>query len=137
MTSPFFGFDNAILTFQVADGTHTTNAIGNRIPNTRPVEILALLKVTQSQSTLLRYANEIEQFAGADGYADVLEGYLVDPTTYPDGVEFLAVGDISIKMLINRVETGKFKLLPVLQSPYFVATGIDLITPILGIFRRN
>lgn len=32
---------------------------------------------------------------------------------------------------------GVFDLLPVLQSPYVVAMGIDSITPIRGIFRRN
>lgn len=137
MTSPFSGFDNAILTFQVADGTYTTNAVGNRSLNYQPLTIKAVLKPTTDTGTVNRYAQEIQQFAGADGHAVLLEGCLVEPQIYPQGVEFLMEGDIEITVAIGKAETGRFKLLPIVQSPYVVAMGIDLITPIRGIFRKN
>ena len=137
MSSPFSGFDNTKLTFQVADGTYTTNAVGNRSLNTKPEIIKAVLKPTTDYSTVSRYASEIQQFAGADGHAVLLEGYLVEPQTYPQGVEFLMDADIEITVVIGKPETGRFKLLPVVQSPYVVAMKIDAITPIRGIFRRN
>ncbi|MFN6572408.1 hypothetical protein [Dendronalium sp. ChiSLP03b] len=137
MTSPFSGFENSVLTFQVADGTYTTNAVGNRSLNYEALTIKAVLKPTTDTGTVNRYAQEIQQFAGADGHAVLLEGYLVEPQTYPQGVEFLAEADIEITVAISKPETGRLKLLPVVQSPYVVAMGIDLITPIRGIFRRN
>ncbi|QLE42218.1 hypothetical protein FD723_18535 [Nostoc sp. C052] len=137
MTSPFSGFENTTLTFQVADGTYTTNAAGNRSLNYQSIVIKAVLKPTADTSTVNRYANEIQQFAGADGHATLLEGYLVEPQVYPQGVEFLMEADIEINVAINKPETGRFKLLPVVQSPYVVAMAIDAITPIRGVFRRN
>lgn len=136
MTSPFSGFDNTTLTFQVADGTYTTNAVGNRSFNTKPQIIKAVLKPTTNTSAVNQYASEIQQFAGADGHAALLEGYLVEPQIYPQGIEFLMEADIEIEVAIGKREAGKFKLLPVVQSPYVVAMGIDAITPIRGIFRR-
>jgi archaellum component FlaF (FlaF/FlaG flagellin family) len=137
MTSPFSGFDNSTLTFKVADGTYITNAVGNRSLNTKPEIIKAVLKPATDTSTVNRYANEIQQFAGADGHAVLLEGYLVEPQVYPQGIEFLMEADIEITVVINKPETGRIKLLPVVQSPYVVAMGIDAITPIRGVFRRN
>jgi hypothetical protein len=137
MTSPFSGFENTKLTFQVADGTYTTNAVGNRSLNYQSLIVKAVLKPTTDTSTVNRYANEIQQFAGADGHAVLLEGYLVEPQVYPQGVEFLMEADIEIAVAIGKPETGRFKLLPVVQSPYVVAMGIDAITPIRGVFRRN
>lgn len=135
MTSPFAGFDNAILTFKVSDGTFTINALGNRIPNVINAIIKAVLKESTSTSDVTKYAQEIQQFAGADGRARLLEGYLVDPLTYPDGVKFLAEADIVIATSLGVEETGRFKLLPILQSPYVVASNIGFITPIKGIIR--
>ncbi|MHC5824492.1 MAG: hypothetical protein ACYT04_53800 [Nostoc sp.] len=137
MTSPFSGFENTTLTFQIADGTYTINAIGNRSANYQPLIIIAVLKPTTDYSTVSRYADEIQQFAGADGHAVLLEGYLVEPQVYPKGVEFLMEADIQITVAIGKPETGRFKLLPMVQSPYVVAMAIDLITPIRGVFRRN
>ncbi|MEH2393875.1 MAG: hypothetical protein V7K21_20150 [Nostoc sp.] len=137
MSSPFLGFDNTILTFQVADGTYSINAVGNRSLNYQPITIKSVLKPTTDYSTVSRYADEIQQFAGADGHAVLLEGYLVEPQVYPQGVKFLMEADIEITMAKGIPETGRFKLLPVVQSPYVVAMGIDAITPIRGIFRRN
>ena len=135
--SPFSGFDNTILTFQIADGIYTINAVGNRSPNYQPLVIKALLKPPTDYSTISRYADEIQQFAGADGHAVLLEGYLVEPQVYPQGIEFLMEADIEITVASGKPETGRFKLLPVVQSPYVVAMGIDAITPIRGIFRRS
>lgn len=137
MTSPFSGFENTTLTFQVADRTYTTNAVGNRSLNYQSLIIKAVLKPPTEYSTISRYAEEIQQFAGADGHATLLEGYLVEPQVYPQGVEFLMEADIEITVAIGKPETGRFKLLPVVQSPYVVAMGIDAITPIRGVFRRN
>jgi hypothetical protein len=137
MTSPFIGFDNAVLTFSVSDGTFTINSVGNRTPGSKTEIIKAVLKEVQNRGTVSRYADEIQQFAGADGRARLMEGYLVSPTTYPPNIKFLAEADAEITVILGRTETGRFKLLPVTQSPYVVALGIDLIEPIIGIFRSN
>jgi hypothetical protein len=137
MTSPFIGFDNAVLTFSVSDGTFTINSVGNRTPGSKAEIIKAVLKEVQNRGTVSRYADEIQQFAGADGRARLMEGYLVSPTTYPPNIKFLAEADAEITVVLGRTETGRFKLLPVAQSPYVVALGIDLIEPIIGIFRSN
>ncbi|MFB2768579.1 hypothetical protein ACE1AT_04710 [Pelatocladus sp. BLCC-F211] len=137
MTSPFLGFENATLAFAVADGTYTINSVGNRIPSTTTEIIKAVLKPATDASTVERYAKEIQQFAGADGYATLLEGYLVEPKTYPQSVEFLMESDIVLSTSLGKTDEGRFKLLPVVQSPYVVAMGIDLITPIKGVFRRS
>jgi hypothetical protein len=137
MTSPFAGFENTTLTFKVADGTSTVNAVGNRSVNYRSEIIKCVLKQTTDAGAVRQYAQEIQQFAGADGHAMLLEGYLVEPLTYPQGVEFLGEADIEITMVIGKPETGRFKLLPVVQSPYVAALNIEIITLIRGIFRRG
>ncbi len=136
MTSPFTGFDNATITFKVSDGTYTINSVGNRKLNTIDAIIKAVLKPA-SYSTVQTYTKEIQEFAGADGHAVLMEGYLVSPQVYPEGVSFLMEADATIGTSLEKLEAGRFKLLPIVQSPYVVAMGIDLITPIRGIFRRN
>jgi hypothetical protein len=139
--SPFKGFENATITFQVTDRTYKNNAVGNRIANTRLVTIKALLKPTIDTSSVSRYAKEIAQFAGADSYAFLLEGYLVEPEVYPSEIRFLMEADIILKDVISttgiHAETGRFKLLPVIQSPFLIASQITSVTPIKGIFRKN
>ncbi|MBD2771141.1 hypothetical protein [Iningainema tapete] len=134
MTSPFLGFENARITFDVPDGTHTINEVGNVIANTKNKTISAVLKESKDSD---KYIEEIQQFAGADGYAILLEGYLVEPQTYPPGVQFLMEGEAEIQLVLGMTEPGRFKLMPAVQSPYVHLVGIDLITPIKGIFRRN
>lgn len=137
MTSPFNGFENATIAFKISDGTYIINSVGNRKLNTIDAIIKAVLKPVMSYSTVQTYAKEIQEFAGADGHAVLMEGYLVSPQVYPEGVSFLMEADAVIGTSLDKSETGRFKLLPIVQSPYVVAMGIDLITPIRGIFRRN
>ncbi len=137
MTSPFAPYQNSKLIFKVADGTYSTNAVGNPVPNTQDLTIFALLK--ESVGATSRYSEEVQKFAGVDGFASLLEGYLVEPKTYPPSLHFLQEGEAKIKGAIaslgDKEVTGRFKLLPVVQSPYVVALKVDLITPIKGIFR--
>lgn len=136
MTSPFIGFDNAVLTFKVSDGTFTTNSVGNRTSGSKLTIIKAVLKEAQDRGAVSRYADEIQQFAGADGRARLMEGYLVEPQVYPPSIKFLAEADAEITVVLGRTEIGRFKLLPIAQSPYVTALKIDLIEPIMGIFRH-
>ena len=131
--SPFKGFENAEIIFQVQEGDYLVNAVGNPIASTKEVKIIALLKESKSSSS--KYAEEILNFAGVDGYVYLLEGYLVEPTTYPKELQFMMEGEAEITVSTNMPKNGRFKLLPVVQSPYSVATGIDIVTPIKGLFR--
>ncbi|BDA74372.1 hypothetical protein CAL7716_085380 [Calothrix sp. PCC 7716] len=137
MTSPFAQFKNAELLFKVPDGTYTTNSAGNRISGTKILKIEALLKQSKDKGDLAKYAKDIEAFAGADSYAFLLEGYLVAPTIYPTELEFLTEADATVTLLAGLPKQGRFKLLPVVDSPYLIATEINLTTPIKGIFRVN
>jgi len=135
--SPFAPFANATLTFQIADGTSTINSVGNYQTNTVPLIITAVLKPSINSSEVQTYAQEIDQFVGADASAALFDGYLVDPLVYPSGLKFLSEADASIIVSGGFTQEGRFKLLPVVQSPFVVAIGIQIITPIRGIFRRN
>ncbi len=136
MASPFKGFENSTITFKVSDGTYITNSVGNRRLDTVDLIIKAVLKPAY-YTIVQSYTKEIQQFAGVDSHAVLLEGYLVDPQTYPSEVQFLAEADATIKTAKGKEETGRFKLLPIVQSPYVIGVKIDIITPIRGIFRRS
>lgn len=135
MTSPFAQFKNAELIFKVPDGTYTTNSAGNRVSGAKSLKIEALLKQSKDKGDLAKYAKDIEAFAGADSYAFLLEGYLVEPMVYPSELEFLTEADAAVTLIAGLPKLGKFKLLPVIDSPYLVTSGINLTTPIKGIFR--
>lgn len=130
--SPFKGFENAEITFQVPSGDYLVNAVGNAIASTKEVKLVALLKQAKNSG---QYAEEMQNFAGADGYVYLLEGYLVEPTIYPEEVQFYMEGEAKIALSINMPKKGIFKLLPIIQSPYLVAASIDIVTPIKGLFR--
>ena len=71
MPSTFSGFDNTTLTFQVADGTYTTNAAGNRSLNTTRETIKALLKFSghSSNNNMLKFFQDHFFKANASDYA--------------------------------------------------------------------
>lgn len=131
--SPFKGFENAKITFRVASGDYSINSVGNPTASTKEVTIVALLKESKGSSS--KYTDEIQNFAGVDGYVFLLEGYLIEPTNYPEEIQFMMEGEAQITLSINMPRKGKFKLLPVIQSPYLVAASVDLVTPIKGLFR--
>jgi hypothetical protein len=142
VTSPFSQFANSEITFQVADSSsYSINAVGNAIASTRELTITALLKESQNFGTLNQYASEIQKLGGVEGRVSLLKGYLVEPTTYPVQLQFMMEGLAKIKGILRQAGSdeviGKFKLLPIIQSPYLVATTIDIVTPIQGIFRVN
>jgi hypothetical protein len=139
MPSPFSGSENAVLTFQIpVAGSATTNAVGNRKASEKEsVIIKALLKQDNDPSSVNTYAKEMQQLAGADGFAVLLKGYLVEPTTYPNSIKFLSECDAEVTFGIGKVEKGRFKLLPEVQSPFLVSANIDIVTKIRGIFRKN
>lgn len=131
--SPFKSFENAEIIFQVTDGNYLVNAVGNPIASTKEVKIIALLK--QSKSFNSQYAQEIQNFAGADGYVFLLEGYLIEPMVYPEEMQFMMEGEAKIALSPGMSKDGRFKLLPIIQSPYLVASNVDIVTPIKGLFR--
>ncbi|MBW4598912.1 MAG: hypothetical protein KME29_04690 [Calothrix sp. FI2-JRJ7] len=137
MTSPFVDFKNAALVFNVPDGSYTVNSAGNRVANSRALKIEALLKLSKDKGDLTKYSKDVEAYAGADGYAFLLEGYLVEPLTYPSEINFLMEGDAEITLTIGQPKIGRFKLLPLIDSPYLIGAGVEIVTAIKGIFRVN
>jgi hypothetical protein len=137
LTSPLHGFDNAILTFKVSDGNYTTNEVGNAIASTKDLVIKALLKEAKNPGTISRYSDEIQKFGGVDGYVFFLEGYLVEPLTYPKEVQFMMECDAEIELSLGSIKSGRFKLLPLIQSPYLIGAEVNIVTPVKGLFRIN
>ena len=147
MASPFAPYANATLTFPVNNGSSVLNDDGNVVQGTTNVTMEVILKLhNNSRNTTLTYAAEIQKYAGTDSEALLLSGFLVDPMVWPPEVPNLGEGAITMRtslatavsgVIQNRVESGLFKLLPVYQTPYVSALKIDLITPIIGIWRTH
>lgn len=130
MPSPFLGFDNATLIFQIPTGTYAINSTGGRTPVTAPVSIRALLKP-------VRDVAQIQYYLGADQTSELMRGYLVEPMSLPAGLHLPADGVAEIEIAIGVVAKGSFKMLPCTASPYLVGAGIDLVNRIQGVFKRN
>jgi hypothetical protein len=138
--SPFLRFVNSEIKFEVASGEYTLNSVGNKVAKTKVIEILAVLKLAADSSSVSRFshhAQELQNLKGSDGQAFLLEGFLVKPQIYPPEIHFLMEGEAFIKNVLPEVDSGRFKLLPVIQSPYLLASGVNLTTPIKGILRIN
>lgn len=130
MTSPFTTFANATLVFQLPTGVVTVNSVGNRVVETGPVEIKAMLKP-------VRDAAEVNYYVGDDATAELMSGYLVDPTSLPDNLHPPVEGKAEVITALGRTESGDFKLMPRSQSPYIQGVGIGFLNKVYGIFRRG
>lgn len=128
--SPFEGFDNAVLHFQVPTGTYTTNALGNRVPQYSNITIRAVLRT-------VRNIAQIQYYLGADEAAELMQGYLVDPLNLSDNLHAPVEGEAEIKIATGIIESGTFRLLPEIQSPYLVGTRINMVNKITGIFKKS
>lgn len=127
MTSSFKVFTNATLVFQVPNGIVTKNAMGNRVVQTAPVEIKAMLRP-------VRDAAQINYYVGDDETAELMTGYVTEPLP-PPSLHPPVEGKAMVKTAVGVIRNGSFKLLPNSQSPYLVGLKIDTLTKILGVFR--
>lgn len=100
------------------------------MPVTAPVKIRALLKP-------VRDVAQIQYYLGADQTSDLMRGYLVEPMTLPAGLRPPTEGRAEIEVAIGVVAKGTFKILPLVQSPYLIGAGIDLVNKIQGVFKRD
>jgi len=130
MPSPFSPFQNAILTFQVPTNIVTTNAVGNRVVQTTPVEILAMLKPVKN-------AAEVQRYLGDDSSAELMKGYLIEPLQLPANLHPPVEGTATIITALGITETGTFELQPLSQSPYLTGVKVDFLNKVVGIFRRG
>lgn len=130
MSSPFKSFENAVLIFQVPTGNVTTNSVGNRVVETGPVELKAMLKPVKD-------AAEVQFYVGDDETSELMSGYLTEPTVLPASVHPPIEGTCEVKTAIGVTRTGHFKLLPHTNNPYLVSLNIAFLSKIIGIFRRD
>lgn len=133
MRSPFLDFENATLVFEVPGGTPTINAVGNLVSSTTSVTLRALLNPTRPTSA---EQVEINNYAGADGQATMMAGYLIDPSDLPLSLATPCEGTAKILIASSNIVQGKFKLLPIIQSPYIIGLKISQLTKIRGFFKQ-
>ena len=130
MPSPFTAFTNATITFKLPTGVVSTNNLGNRVIETSLIVVKAMLKPVKDSAT-------VNYYLGDDDSAELMSGYLTEPTTLPTYLKPPTEGAIVISTAVGRSEAGTFKLLPRSQSPILSSLNIDSLTKIIGIFRRG
>ena len=79
----------------------------------------------------------VQYYLGQDDTASLMEGYLIDPLLLPAGVHPPIEGLATITTNIGIVETGKIKLIPLIQNPFLLANKMDYLTKIRAIFTRD
>jgi hypothetical protein len=134
MSSPFLSVANAKLTFRVSGDSLEVDAWGNIVPVEETVTIVALLQEAKKTGISLpdRYRKE-----GLDINAKILEGFLVEPLELPLAIRPPCTGYAEIRLATNRLELGKFEMVPVSQNPFVVSAGVKDVTKILIIFMME
>jgi hypothetical protein len=104
---------------------------GNVTPVEDTLTLVALLQEAKKSGVSLpdRYRKE-----GLDINAKILEGFLVDPLELPLSIRPPCTGYAEIQLATNRVELGKFEMVPVSQNPFVVSAGVKDVTKIIVIF---
>lgn len=129
--SPFTKFANAELVFPVEGKKVETDPItGNEIPKPESVKVTALLEPSQKTAS-----NKVIEQVGANRAVELLEGYLVNPLELPVGIVpgMKANATLTVSKSVKR--QGKVMLLPpVVNDPYAVGAGIDVINQITVAF---
>ena len=128
--SPFTPYVNAILNFNVPVMVKSSDRVGNRSMQDQIITLKAVLKPQESDAVTLQY------YIGDDVTATLLEGYLVQPPVMPNLLKPPFDGNATITTASGRVESGRFKILPSIVSPYLVALNLNLVNKIRGIFTR-
>lgn len=129
MASPFPA--NAVLVFQVSDGTMTTDPkTGNKKPGTEAIELKAYLNSDSRPRGLF--------YPGLDEAEEPLRGYIVEApdgsSNLPSGIGHLSKGQVTITdPVTGATKSGIFTLYRGTPSPFGVeaATGAK----ISGVFR--
>lgn len=130
MVSPFAGFANATLTFNLPTGVVTSNAMGNRVVQTSPSAFTAMLSPVKD-------TGEVNHYLGDDDVSELMRGYLIEPLRFPVTLTAPIEGSATVETIIGTFKTGTFKLLPRSQSPYLTGLKIDFLTSIFGVFKRG
>lgn len=134
MSSPFLSVANAKLTFKVSGSNLVEDSRGNVVPVTETITLVALLQEAKKTGVSLpdRYRKE-----GLDINAKTLEGFLVEPLELPLSIRPPCTGYAEIRLATNRIELGKFEMVPVSQNPFVVSAGVKDVTKILIIFMME
>ena len=130
MSSPFVAFANATITFKVPTGIVSVNSVGNRVIETSLIVVKAMLKPVRDMA-------ELNYYIGDDDSAELMSGYLTEPTSLPASLKPPTEGAIVITTALGRSESGTFKLMPRSQSPILAGVGIDYLNKVVGILRRR
>ena len=130
MSSPFAAFANATITFKVPTGIVSVNSVGNRVIETSLIVVKAMLKPVRDMA-------ELNYYIGDDDSAELMSGYLTEPTSLPASLKPPTEGAIVITTALGRSESGTFKLMPRSQSPILAGVGIDYLNKVIGILRRG
>jgi hypothetical protein len=123
-TSPFSGFENAILRFAVPTGESTVNSVGNQVFKTRDEEIKAVLKPLKTVADEDR--GTIEQYLGRDAIITALGGHLVYPLALPATIKTPCIGTAIIEIQKGYEEEGKVLLMPAFANPFLMALDLPI-----------
>lgn len=124
MATPFSLYENAILTFNVGDGTFKNDPLtGNLVENIVPIVLRAFL--TQDSDT----SEQMIRGVGIDTTKLFLKGFLTEPQIMPPNIGLGAVGTATIDG-----RSGKFIVYPSIKSPFKVVNQV-LGDPIRGEFQ--
>lgn len=147
MPSPFESLANATLSFKIQSDEMETNSYGNLVPKTTVLTVIALLEFKASRESINRSREGgSSEITGVGQVSGTWSGYLVNPTLLPKTVKPGMVADAEIVTGLQRAEsggvepvteTGEFLLQASPQSPYLIASEIEDVTPITGIFTRT
>lgn len=130
MVSPFSTFANATLTFEVVAVTGTVDEFGNKEFAPTALTFRAMLSPVKDTA-------QVNYYVGDDDVSELMSGYLVEPTLFPDTIASPTEGIAEVKTQVGVIKTGTFKLLPMSQSPYLMGVNIDFLTKIQGVFTSG
>lgn len=134
--SPFDYYANATLSLSlmkpyISDNLNKplTDSYNQPIIEYEKIDIRCLLREKNSPSSD-SFSGDV--YPGVNQHSLYLEGWLVDPLTYPPSLKFPAIADIVIE-LSGLPQKGKFTILPFMKDPFLAKENIDFITDIRGL----
>lgn len=128
--SPFANYANATLTFEIGDGQYSIDPVTlNPVEGKNEVVVKAILEATGGTVK--------EETKGIQEAWEVMKGYLVEPVNLSAVFAFNLVATADIEIAPGVIAHGTFKLMPVVNNPYVMGAGVDIITEVKGLFRRQ
>lgn len=121
MTSPFFPYANAELTFDVVTG------IKSKPESMESTVLSAKVKVTAVLKSARITRQELE---GVDQSWEAMEGFYVEPLSPPKGLTSGTKGTVRFAVSEGIYRDGVVRFQPVIQNSFVQSTGLQIINKI-------